>query len=129
MKWILSPGTSQEGLWHGVYATQLGVGKSHTILQECGLLTDWIESTFAAPFKKECKDVASATQLGVGKSHTILQECGLLTDWIESTFAAPFKKECKDVASGKDGVRNPKQFLFIPAGDTHDSVSDPPPAS
>ena len=89
MKWILSPGTSQEGLWHGVYATQLGVGKSHTILQECGLLTDWIEST----------------------------------------FAAPFKKECKDVASGKDGVRNPKQFLFIPAGDTHDSVSDPPPAS
>ena len=89
LKWIPSPGTSQEGLWHGVYATQLGVGKSHTILQECGLLTDWVDST----------------------------------------FAAPFRKECKDVASGKEGARNPKQFLFIPAGDAHDTVSDPPPAS
>ena len=89
LKWIRSPGTTREGLWHGVYATQLGVGKSHTILQECGLLTDWVEST----------------------------------------FAAPFRKECKDVASGKDGARNPKQFLYIPAGDSHDSVSDPPPST
>jgi hypothetical protein len=91
LKWVAAScagqNPMQDGLWHGVFAVRLGVDKSTTVLQECGLLTEWVEGA----------------------------------------FAASFRDECKQVPSGKQGKRNPKKFLFIPAGDVHDTCSDPPP--
>jgi hypothetical protein len=93
LKWVPAKGTDLEppndGLWHGVYAVPL-------------MTTD---------------------------STTVLQECGLLTDWVESNFAAPFRAECKLVAGRKHSKRNPQKYLFIPAGDAHDTCADPPPGS
>jgi hypothetical protein len=91
LKWVAARGRGrkpmQDGLWHGVFAVRLGVDKSTTVLQECGLLTEWVEDA----------------------------------------FAGSFRDECKQVASGKQAKRNPKKTLFIPAGDVHDTCSDPPP--
>ena len=72
---------------------------------------------------------AYAIQGGMGRSSTYLQECGLLKEWVESAFAAPLRNECKAVASGQIGKRNPKKFVFVPAGDTHDTGEDPPPTT
>ena len=93
LKWVPAQGTGhdpmKDGLWHGVYAVSLGAAKSTTVLVECGLLTDWVEGV----------------------------------------FAAPFRNECKLIAGGKQGKRNPRKFLFIPAGDIHDTEADPPPTT
>ena len=73
LKWVKSPGATQntQGLWHGLYATQLGCAKTALVLQECGLLTDWVEATFAAPFRSECKTVACGT-FGARKTNKYL---------------------------------------------------------
>jgi hypothetical protein len=67
--------------------------------------------------------------LGVDKGSTVLQECGLLSTWVEEAFPEPLRRECRAIALGRVGKRNPKHFLFIPAGDIHDSDLDPPPSS
>ena len=63
LKWVPTPlegkDPKNEGVWHGLYAIRLGTDKSTTVLQECGLLTDWVETQFAAPFRNECKAIAA----------------------------------------------------------------------
>ena len=73
LKWVKALGAAQntQGLWHGLYATQLGCAKTASVLQECGLLTDWVEATFAAPFRTECKLVACET-FGARKTNKYL---------------------------------------------------------
>jgi GNAT superfamily N-acetyltransferase len=70
-----------------------------------------------------------AIRLGTDKSTSVLLECGLLTEWVELQFAPSIRDECKAIALGKQGKRNPKKFLLIPAGDVHATDVDPPPAS
>lgn len=70
---------------------------------------------------------AFAVRLGVDKSTSVLQECGLTTAWVENQFAPSLLQECKNIANGREGKRNPKKFLFLPAGDVHDTEEDPPP--
>jgi hypothetical protein len=70
-----------------------------------------------------------AVRLGTDKSTSVLLECGLLTEWVELQFAPSIRDECKAIALGKQGKRNPRKFLMIPAGDVHDTDVDPPPAS
>jgi hypothetical protein len=70
-----------------------------------------------------------AVRSSSGGSRTVLQECGLLTEWVESEFSPPFRDECKDIAAGNSGKRNPKAYLFVPAGEVHDTKADPPPPS
>jgi hypothetical protein len=67
-------------------------------------------------------------QSGTDKSTRFLQECGLLRDFVEREFSYPLRMQCKAIATrGSDGKRNPKSFIFIPAGDVHDACADPPP--
>jgi hypothetical protein len=72
---------------------------------------------------------AFAVRLGVDKGLTVLLECGLLSTWVEEAFAEPLRRECRAIALGRVGKRNPKHFLFIPAGGIHDNDLDPPPSS
>jgi hypothetical protein len=72
---------------------------------------------------------AFAVRLGADKAMTVLQECGLLSSWVEEAFALPLRTECKKIALGGAGKRNPKHYLFIPAGDVHNIEADPPPES
>jgi hypothetical protein len=72
---------------------------------------------------------AFAVRLGTCKGSTVLQECGLLRTWVEEQFAEPLLLECWAIALGRVGKRNPKHFLFILAGDIHDTNVDPPPPS
>ena len=59
----------------------------------------------------------------------MLQECALLKTWVEGAFAAELRAECQTIADGSAGKRNPKRFLFVPAGDVHDTTADPPPST
>lgn len=72
---------------------------------------------------------AYAVHLGHSGASWVLQECGLLTDWVESVFAASLREECKQIAGGRMGERRTTKFLFVPAGDVHDTADDPPPES
>ena len=72
---------------------------------------------------------AFAVRVGTDKSTTVLQECGLLREWVENQFAPPLLEECKKVSAGEAGKRNPKHYLYIPAGDVHDTNDDPPPTT
>jgi hypothetical protein len=97
------------------------------------VMLKWVPTRSAD--KDKDKDVhgmwhrAYAVRLGTEKSTTVLQECGLLSAWVEKEFALPLRSECKDIALSQVGKRNPKHFLFIPAGDVHDTEVDPPPQS
>ncbi len=59
----------------------------------------------------------------------VLQECGLPREWVEENFALQLRRECQDVALDLKSKRNPKKYILIPAGDIHNVVADPPPAS
>ena len=90
----------------------------------------WVPTTRQATEASDEEGVwrgAFAVRLGEDKSTTVLQECGLTTEWVEDQFALTLRQECKNVANGRAGKRNPKKFLFVPAGDVHDTDDDPPP--
>jgi hypothetical protein len=97
LKWVPSKHRAhknlqrEKGVWHGVHAVSLGHDKSSMVLQECGLLKEWVEEEFSPAFLSECKHIA--------------------------------------VGGHGEGKRNPKSFLFIPAGDAHDTDEDPPPTT
>lgn len=58
LKWVVGhiPTT---GMWHGAFAVRVGTDKASTVLQECGLLPDWVETEFAAGFLDECRLIAA----------------------------------------------------------------------
>jgi hypothetical protein len=89
----------------------------------------WVPSVLNGknPMKDGVWHGAHAVPLGIDGSNTVLQECGLLTDWVESVFAASLREECKKVACGRTGKRKATKFIFVPAGDVHDTADDPPP--
>lgn len=63
LKWLpskqSSPGTEEDGIWHGLFAVNVGVSNACTTLQECSLTQDWVESAFSSAFRRECKDIAA----------------------------------------------------------------------
>jgi hypothetical protein len=71
---------------------------------------------------------AFAVDTGASKA-VVLQECGLPRAWVEENFALLLRRECQDIALQLKSNRNPKKYVLIPAGDVHNAVADPPPAS
>jgi hypothetical protein len=68
LKWVPTSRSNKNkeecGMRHGAFAVRLGVDKGSTVLQECGLLSTWVEEAFPEPLRRECR----ATALGrVGK--------------------------------------------------------------
>jgi hypothetical protein len=92
---------------------------------------EWVPTSRSNKNKEECGmwHGTFAVRLGVYKGSTVLQECGLLSTWVEEAFAEPLRRECRAMAFGRVGKRDPKHFLFIRAGDIHDTNLDPPPSS
>jgi hypothetical protein len=76
LKWVPTQLEDQDpkehGVWQGAFAVQLGTNKSSTVLQECGLLPNWVESVFAPAFRNECKNIAVAGGVSKRNPHCYL---------------------------------------------------------
>ena len=64
LKWLPAPKLKRKrggdkGIWHGLFAIDLGVTHSTKTLQECSLTQEWVESAFSSAFRDECKDIAT----------------------------------------------------------------------
>jgi hypothetical protein len=62
LKWLKSKTTNkctEDGIWHGLFAIDMGVSASKMKLQECSLMSDWVESAFTGAFRRACKDIAT----------------------------------------------------------------------
>ena len=65
LKWVPSQNPlhaqqrREKGVWHGAYAVKLGTMESSTVLRQCVLLSEWVESEFSPPFRVECKNIAT----------------------------------------------------------------------
>lgn len=62
LKWLPSKKgkpRAEEGIWHGLFAVDVGVSESNTTLQECSLTKDWVETAFSLAFRRECKNIAT----------------------------------------------------------------------
>ena len=66
LKWVPTRITGQDpkvnGIWHGAIAMK--TGHSTLVLQECGLLPEWVEQEFSDQLRQQCVDVATVKGAG-----------------------------------------------------------------
>jgi hypothetical protein len=60
LKWLpsnVSRHNGADGIWHGLFALDIGASKQNRTLQECSLPNDWVEGQFSKAFRDDCKGV------------------------------------------------------------------------
>jgi hypothetical protein len=61
LKWLPSKKSKRplDGIWHGLFAVDLGDSKSNTTLQQCSLTQEWVEAAFSRTFRRQCQAIAT----------------------------------------------------------------------